>query len=104
MGDLWNTNVDNWETAHTILPFPDHDAVAPTSNEFVPASQVSDLEALIIWTMTYYGSPADEKAVPGSRLRDQANYIATVLQAYENALRWNDSKHVEVRMYWPGRK
>lgn len=47
--------------------------------------QKDDLVKLIIWTMKHYGSDAGESAKPGSKLKSQAEYIANVLDEYNQA-------------------
>jgi len=49
-----------------------------------------DLIKLVIWTMKYYGSAAEEKANPGIRLRKQAEHIANVIEQYEHLRRHLD--------------
>jgi len=44
-----------------------------------------DIIRLVMWTMEYYGSDAQERAKPGSKLRSQAEHIAEVMQQYDEA-------------------
>ncbi len=44
-----------------------------------------DIVKVVIWTMEYYGSDAQERAEPGSKLRSQAHHIADVLEQYNEA-------------------
>lgn len=68
------------------------------------------LIALIKWTMLNYGSDAKEKSEPGSKLQSQAEYIASVIDAYETAVMLTSSylkdeaRHIVIEPNWPMRK
>lgn len=58
-----------------------------------------DIIRLVIWTMTYYGSDAGERAEPGSKLKSQAEHIAEVMENYHEAYaRLGGLEHVRVVM------
>jgi hypothetical protein len=59
----------------------------------------SELVEFIKWTMKYYGSDAQEKTEPGSRLKAQAEHIAEFVYQREEALRRLHDLHL-VTVKW----